>query len=66
MENQKSTSNVAEVLKQICVDWEDDELCSPHRVKSDKVSGAMRPILERLYNLAENLERCAPQKILDN
>ena len=55
MENQKD--KLAGVLEQICIDWEDDDTCSPHRVKSDKVSGAMRPILERLYNVVDELKK---------
>jgi len=53
MKNQMK-QNLAKQLEQILVDWEDDSVCSPHLV-SDKVSGAMRPILERLYDVAGKL-----------
>ena len=42
-------------LKQILIDWEDDEVCSPHRVHH-ALAGPMAKIVERFYNVVWDME----------
>jgi hypothetical protein len=53
MENQTKQILAGE-LEKILLDWEDDPVCSPHRVHHAMAS-PMGKILERLYDLSEKL-----------
>ena len=51
----ENTKSIARELYQILLDWEDDDVCSPHRVH-DSLAGPMAKILERLYKVLNTLE----------
>ncbi len=54
----ETTARIAEIaktLKQTLIDWEDDDVCSPHRVHH-ALAGPMAKIIERLYHVAWDME----------
>ena len=61
MKSEKQLLELSKTLKQVLIDWEDDDVCSPHRVHH-ALAGPMAKILERLRNVAWDLEdACALQ-----